>query len=256
MHTLNMVSYSLLPVKPFADSLWKQINDQLDKACLEIPKPWIAAFDADGTLWDTDVGESFFDYQISQCDLDLPKGPWDHYLQMKIMHAPTAYLWLAQINQGKSLKQVRQWSDEWFSKQKDFPIFQSQKKLIELLRSKGFEIYVVSASVKWCVESAAAALGISQAHALGVACTVQNGLITKESDGPITWREGKVEALLKATGGVKPILGCGNTLGDLALIESASHIRLSVSSRNSLVKDAEDQLREVAIKQGFLTHDF
>ena len=58
----------------------------------------IAAFDADGTLWDTDLGEGLFQYQIDHKLVALPEDPWGHYNWMKAnVGNPQAYLWLAQI---------------------------------------------------------------------------------------------------------------------------------------------------------------
>src|SRR5258708_6380902 len=71
----------------------------------------IAAFDAYGTLWDTDIGETFFLHQIKNCALpNMPKDPWKHYHDLKEVDRIRAYYWLAQINMGQKLSQVRSWA--------------------------------------------------------------------------------------------------------------------------------------------------
>ena len=115
--------------KPYPSEFWAQIEKtiaELKKA----QKPLIAAFDADGTLWDTDLGENFFHYQIDQKHVPLPENPFEHYLEMKkINNDPrSAYVWLAQINQGKSVEQVRKWAQEAFESIRPNPIFSEQQR--------------------------------------------------------------------------------------------------------------------------------
>lgn len=234
----------------------QEIRTRVQQAVAQIPKPWIAAFDADGTLWDTDVGESFFEYQIQNSGLKLPPNPWAEYLDKKAIHPPTAYLWLAQINQGQRVETVRAWAEKCYLSEEPFPFFPAQKSLIQFLIGLGVKVYVVSASVKWSVEPAARRLGIPPEQVLGVATTEESLILTKERSGPITWKEGKVEALYEATGGVRPILVSGNTTGDLPLMETATSVQIAVSSRNSIVPEAEAQLKEIALKRNWFYHQF
>ena len=44
--------------KTFSPELWQLIDRTLDEVLKSNPSP-VAAFDADGTLWDTDLGENF-----------------------------------------------------------------------------------------------------------------------------------------------------------------------------------------------------
>lgn len=240
-------------------SLVERISDAIDKAVSETSGPLIAAFDADGTLWDTDMGENFFFHQIEQKLLkNLPTEPWEHYIRMKEEVSPqAAYLWLAQINGGQPLAQVRKWSEECLKAHSPLPIFEGQKKLIDLLHSKDVKVYVVTASIKWAVEPAAAIYGISPDRVLGITTKIDDsGLVTKEQDGPITWRQGKVEGLLKATKGVRPFFCSGNTPGDLALLESATHVRLAMAASNGNPELFEDELRlaEIAKSKGWFYH--
>lgn len=88
------------------------------------------------------------------------------------------------------------------------------------------EVYVVTASIKWAVEPGALFLGIPADNVIGVNTKVHNGVITDQIDGVVTWHEGKVDGLLKKTNKA-PFFAAGNTIGDLALLELATHIRLA-----------------------------
>ncbi|MCM2281023.1 MAG: haloacid dehalogenase-like hydrolase [Bdellovibrionaceae bacterium] len=255
-----MISNKNKLVNSFPPQLMDMLTRTLERASRECDGPRIAAFDADGTLWDTDAGESFFDYQIHHCGLPgLPADPWQHYHDLKKADPRVAYMWLAQINAGQALHEVRAWARACVEKARPFPIFESQKALIETLQHLRFEIYVVTASVKWAVEPAAALLGIDQDHVLGITTEVEDDLVTKTPVLPITWRQGKSEALLKATRGARPIFASGNTLGDIALLECASHLRLAVSTQDvpgTGLFEEERKLREEAQTRGWTMHAF
>lgn len=188
----------------------------------------IAAFDADGTLWNMDLGEHFFDYQIRKKLLsDLPPDPWAYYRQEHKKDPARAFLWLAQINRGVPEAEVRRWAKAALDELVNVPIFENVREIIKHLTFLKVKTYVVTASIKWAVEPGAALFDISPENVIGVTTKVENGILTEKPAGVVTWREGKVQALLSATGQRIPFFTAGNTMGDLALLELASHIRLA-----------------------------
>ncbi len=245
--------------KVFPEEYWQQ----LEATIVEIKKTGgdlIAAFDADGTLWDTDLGENFFNYQIESQSIELPSDPWNHYLDLKkVNNDPRpAYLWLAQINKNQNLDQIRQWADEAYNQIEPNPIFSEQKKLIDLLQSHNVKIYVVTASIKWAVEPGARALGLKNEQVIGVETMIENNIITDRPVYPVTYREGKIEALLKVTGNKRPFLCAGNTIGDFELLKSATHLRMAVSaaSRDDRLFKSEAELLEKAKQLNWWSHRF
>lgn len=238
--------------KRFSPAFRKQIYDQLDLVLQKSKAPLYAAFDADGTLWDFDLGEGFFHYQIENCDLELPKDPFQHYLDLKKISPPIAYVWLAQINAGKSLSQVRAWANACVTAAQPLPIYEDVRELIQYLQNKNVEIFVVTASIKWAVEPGAALLGIAQDHVLGVQTRVDKGIVTAEPYGEMTWKQGKATALLQATKGVAPIFCAGNTNGDIDLISASSGVQLCLQSSiqgDSLFEAEEDLRKHAALKK-------
>lgn len=242
---------------PHLDRIFQDIQNQIRTAKANIPPPWIAAFDADGTLWDIDLGELFFDYQIHNCNLSLPVDPWGYYHRTKEIDTPKAYLWLAQINAGQKLSTVRNWAEKAFLSVNPYPFLSFQRKLIEFLKSESFEIYIVTASVKWAVEPGAKRLGIPESHVLGITTKLSGETVTDEQGGPITWREGKASALLNATKGVRPLLAAGNTTGDTALIETSQLVKIAVQSQKNgePLFSTEHELRSVATERRWITLD-
>lgn len=219
-----------------------------------------AAFDADGTLWDTDLGENFFKYQIREKLFSCPySDPWRHYRDWKEGGDPRpAYLWLAQVNAGAKLDQVRNWAEAAVQDLGTLPIFPAQKKLIEYLKSEGVRIAIVTASVKWAVEPGALRLGLTPEDVLGVETAVEKGVVTDRAAGFMTYREGKVQAFLAKTQGRRPFLASGNTKGDLALLQAATHIQLAVTATHpgDELYPAESELQKAAAESGWTQHRF
>lgn len=245
---------------PFDQALLDEIKQNVLQAKAQQNGPLYAAFDADGTLWDSDMGEQFFQFQIDHCNLASLQGidPWEHYETLKKRDHVEAYLWLAQINEGHSLKQVRQWAKQTVE-EKGARVFESQKNLISWLHSQDIEVFIVTASIQWAVEPAGALAGVPFDHVLGIQTGVdESGNVTAKQQGPITWRDGKAKALLDRTNGVAPIFCAGNTYGDIALLETSVGDRLCIQTQlepNGLFEE-ERRLREHAVKNGWKIHNF
>lgn len=120
----------------------------------------------------------------------------------------------------------------------------------------GADIYVVTASIKWAVEPAAESLGISRDHVIGVQTAVVDGVVTDKQEGAITWREGKVVGLLETTRRRRPFLCAGNTMGDLPLLDCATHFRVvnAAAGPGDTNRESEQKLVEIAKKRGWFFH--
>lgn len=210
----------------------------------------IAAFDADGTLWDTDIGENFFKYQAENKLVDLPENPWDFYTRWHETQPIPAYLWLAQINKGKKISEVRAWAKAAVDQIGDIPFFPHMVELVKYLQEREVTVYVVTASVKWAVEPAAEILGIDKDHVIGIETQVVDEVITDRGILPITWREGKSIALLQKTGNRAPILAAGNTTGDQYLLECAQGIKFAHTTvpKSNSIYPTEEALLKLAKK--------
>ncbi len=217
--------------KDYSEEIWQKIENALKRNQNRTPQRLIAAFDADGTLWNTDLGEAFFQFQIDKKLIPLPPDPWDYYRTLKKRNNDPreAYLWLAQINEGIPLKTLQEWAKEALSRLSPVPVFEAQSNLISKLLKSGVEIYIVTASVKWAVDPGAGLFGLSDDSVIGVETFVDKGIITKKQKGVITFLEGKVEALLEKTKGQRPFLAAGNSTGDIPLLASSTEIQIGVS---------------------------
>jgi len=245
--------------KNFPPEFWNLLSKALDEERKTNPRP-VAAFDADGTLWDTDLGENFFRWQIANSQLpDLPPDPWRHYRDWKESGDPRpAYLWLAQINKGQTLKQVQAWAESAVQSYEPLPIFEEQKRLIRWLLDQKVEVYIVTASIKWAVEPGALRLGLDHNQVLGIRTKIQNGIVSDLQDGVITYREGKAEAILAETDGRAPFFAAGNTMGDFTLLQSATQLSLvtGAAPEGHELFETEEKLRSEGRARGWVVHRF
>lgn len=236
----------------------KQIKEDIDRALSDGATP-IAAFDADGTLWNMDMGENFFDYQIRKKLLpDLPPDPWAFYKKIHDEDEPRAFMWLAQINKGVEEEQLRDWAKAALAELGEIPVFHGVREIIQYLQRLRVDVYVVTASIRWAVEPGAEWLGIPRENVIGVKTKVSSGRLTSEPDGVVTWHEGKVAGLLEATKQKKPFLAAGNTMGDLALLDLATHIRLANcgAQPGHRIYETEQKLIETAAARGWHFHRY
>jgi HAD superfamily phosphoserine phosphatase-like hydrolase len=242
--------------KDFSSEVLKKIKLSLDKAKSNSVRP-VAAFDADGTLWDTDLGEAFFDYLIENEKVPLPEEPWTHYKNLKMRDPKIAYLWLAQICKGLKLETIQGWADQSVAEMRP-PIFEAQKNLIDTFKDAGVQIYIVTASIKWAVEPGVRLLGLTNENVIGIETTIENGLITANQKGPITYRHGKVEALLEKTKGQMPFYCSGNSEGDQELLAASTDLAMAVSAcrRDDPLFKTENRLLKLATTKGWLAHRF
>jgi len=235
----------------------QNLKDTLIQTIKNTENP-IAAFDADGTLWPTDMGEIFFRYQIQNKLVPLPDNPWDHYIKLHDKKPKEAYLWLAQINKGQSLDTVRGWAQAAVDAKPNFEIFAEQKQIIDLFHEHNVPVYIVTASVKWAVEPAAKKFNIPFDNVVGIVTELDNNIVTDKQGGPITYREGKVKALLEHTNNAMPFFASGNTMGDISLVESATHHRLTIRSadKSNSNFDSEESLKEISDKNNWFQYNY
>ncbi len=245
--------------KTYSSEIWQHIEKNVDWILQQQSQP-VAAFDADGTLWDMDLGENFFQYLIEHQLVHLPKNPWTYYqeLKMKNNDPREAYLWLAQICHEQELSTIQAWAKEALATINPFPIFSEQKKLIDFFLRKNIQVYIITASVKWAVEPGAEILGLQKESVIGVETKLDKNKITQIQKGMITYKQGKVDSLLQKTNGIYPFFASGNTMGDFNLLCSATHVSLAVSAANNHDKlfRTEQELQKEAESRSWLNHRF
>ena len=93
-------------------------------------------------------------------------------------------------------------------------------RLISTLHAHGWEVWIVTASPEVVVEIAAAQYAIPATRVIGMRAAVRAGRYTSEVLEPITYREGKLEALRQRCG-ADPLIAMGDSPSDEALLRAA-----------------------------------
>jgi phosphoserine phosphatase len=183
----------------------------------------IAAFDADGTLWREDIGESFLRHLVALGWVRLPDGsdPYEEYERRVDEDKRSGYVFAAQLLAGLRVADVHVEADkfarDWVPPRR---IAQVQE-LRALCEERGLRTVAVSASPLPIVLAAAPLARFARDACLGIEVRVESGRFTMDAIEPVTYAEGKVTAL-RARGWGRIDVACGDSFtGDLALLHAA-----------------------------------
>jgi phosphoserine phosphatase len=184
--------------------------------------PGLAAFDADGTLWDGDLGEAVLLELIAAGQLiGAPADPWAQYLDRFSQGAGEAFAYAGRLMAGLSEDLVREVSARVYAADFRARVFPEARWLLEVLIERGWEVYVVSASNRWSIEVAARDLGLPAERVVALDLETAGGVLTTQVRLPVPTLEGK-PSLLRARAGRAADLAFGNSLLDLPLLLSAT----------------------------------
>lgn len=193
----------------------------------------VAAFDADGTLWDFDVGETFLKWAGEQGKLTRwPKGPWawvEYERRLAAGDLRHAFEFCMTAFADLPEAEVKEWAAKLLAPMYEAAIFPEMRSLVKTLHSREAEVWIVSGSPTWCVIPGAALLGVPPERVIaGEVAINAAGLVTEAMRAPLTIQETKVSALL-ARAGRPPHFAAGNSAYDYDLVESARAVSLLVN---------------------------
>jgi HAD superfamily phosphoserine phosphatase-like hydrolase len=205
----------------------------------------VAVFDADGTLWDRDIGEAFLRWLIAGNHLkglDAYPDIYEEYERRVAVNRTQGYGWAVQVMKGLPLQQVETWAWQLACA---WPNYRpGMKAVAEYLTSRGVEVWIVSASGELVVRQAAAFTGISKDRTCGIRTVVDaNSVLTDDLVHPLTCNQGKVE-LIQQKIGVVPILAFGDSMGDFEMLEYSKYpmvLNLNTSPNETLLTIASQR---------------
>ena len=183
--------------------------------------PGLAAFDADGTLWDGDLGEAVLQALIARGELvSPPPDPWGEYVRRVRRDPHEGFAYAGRLMAGLSERRVRELSGVLYADRFAPAVFAEARWLLAFLHEHGWDVYLVSASNRWSIEVAAEALGVAQGRVCALDLDVAQGVITDRVRLPVPTLDGK-PALLRTAAGRAPDLAFGNSVLDLPLLRAA-----------------------------------
>lgn len=184
----------------------------------------LVTFDADGVLWRGDAGDSFLLWQIENHRL-LPgvereaRRAWEAYCQGKLGELAMA-VFSATCLRGLPEEVVDADARAFFEREFRQKIIPETQAWARRLQTAGIDVWIVSGSHRWIVGAGAEAVGIAAERILPVVAEVRDGLVTSEVLLPVTYAQGKAQAIRHHLGRA-PELALGNTLADRFMLELA-----------------------------------
>ena len=220
---------------------------------------FLAAFDADGTLWGPDVAEILWRRLIDRKALTRSAAgpfarvlrslgeepaldPYQDYASIDRLfqsgRCPEATMTRAMLQglSGIAEEDLYCHSLEAIAEMEEFRPgrLASSGRMLGALRAQGYRIVVVSASPRWVVEVALGRLGIESGDIIAGEVAVVSGRLTDQIIEPFPHGKGKVQAILRRHGTV-PRVSVGNALADLPMLEATSHLRVLVNPTEELL---------------------
>jgi HAD superfamily phosphoserine phosphatase-like hydrolase len=223
----------------------------------------VVAFDADSTLWLTDVANRLWDYLLSGRRLRPEAAPviaaalasqdgassGDPYRDMARLQdlyaegrADERVVVTLQATglAGFTVDEVRRLAAASFaSPERSLAsvCFEGMAELIGNLREAGARVVIVSGSPQIAVEEAVRVYGLAPENVCSLRSRIVAGRLQPELDGPLTSGAGKVEAY-RRLGLAAPLAAFGDSPSDLPLLRTATGLAGLVNPRPGLLAEA------------------
>lgn len=187
------------------------------------PRPAVAVFDCDGTLWGGDAGYGFMVRSMESGLVSRNASDWidSRYRLYRSGEVSEASMCgeMVQVYAGLREDELRKATAEYFHAEIESHIFPEMQDLVAHLQAGGTEIWAVSSTNNWLIEEAVRDFGIPAERVIAAQVRVKAGVITSELlDVPTD--EGKAIAL-KRVGLSSPDAVFGNSVHDAAMLAIA-----------------------------------
>lgn len=206
-----------------ARSAMERVEAAVDELCAR--GDGLATFDADGVLWHGDSGNSFLLWQMENHRLTpeserAAREGWDAYSHGRLGELEVAVL-CATACAGLKEDELFADAETFFNREFRRSIISTVRGWACRLQQAGVDVWIVSGSHRWLIRAGARALGIRDDHILPVATKVVDGVVTAHVLHPVTYGEGKADAI-RARFDRAPDIAAGNTFADRHMMALAS----------------------------------
>ena len=215
----------------------------------------VVAFDADETLWHVDAGIGFLEDSSRRRVLAGEgggAGAYEAYLATREADEGAGLMACATAFVGLTEARVQELAADYAARDVVPRIYPEMRQLFAWLHGQGARVFVVTASFEHAVRAAAGALGVPPERVVGIRMAVEDGIVTDQRVGPITYRGGK-PAALRAVSGAAPVLAMGNGSNDRELLEAATQLAVAINPSSKPRRDGTPSLQDAAERYGWPT---
>ena len=243
----------------------QQIESFLNSTII-IKERKVAVFDCDGTL----LGQTPY-YLADEAIYEFAENEFAHKKDSlsrakmniidKMLRSDNVSEYYLQLRidflDGLTPEVIEQIGNRCFHEKYQNKIYPEMRELLANLQTYGFEIWVLSASPELLYqEFVHENLGIPKNRILGVKSVISHGKVTNQMIHPIPQNEGKADAIqtfIKA----RPLLVCGNSRGDLEMMNESVGIKLIVNPDNGQIQKGvgAGDMNGYTVKQYWNQHD-
>jgi phosphoserine phosphatase len=229
------------------------------------PPRFLLAFDGDGTLWDGDIGVEVFEALASARGIREaarsalaeearrfgvaidPGGAGDPHAIAAALHEAflggrypdrEAYAMHAWVFAGWTEREVLAFAEDVLREGRMAERLRgAMRPVLAWATERGVDAYVVSASPRAAVIAAAAGLGFPPERVLAMTPASEGGVLLPSVAGPITYGEGKLEAISEARPDAVLLGAFGDSAWDAAMLR-ASRVPVAVRPGPGLIEIA------------------
>ncbi len=236
---------------------WADVTGALEEVRTGFQGRCVAVFDADGTLWGDDLGERHLRVLDARGLVTASSGHGsvvEEYEARCIEDTEAGYAWAVSCMEGMDEGDVIGTSVlAWAAHRHLVP--NGIRELLTWLERHEIEVWLVSASNRWAVETAAAELGVPAKQVIAMSVDVVEGRLGGEVHRPLSNGAGKAE-LIDQRIGVVPLLAVGNSRHDMAMLEQAQlGVVVRLAGEDGELPPACPALQEAARTQGWFERD-
>jgi HAD superfamily phosphoserine phosphatase-like hydrolase len=205
----------------------------------------VLAFDADGTLWDGDVGTELFEALLAErgvrpeveaalrreaAEFGVAAEGSAHEVATALYAAffaatypeDRAFAMMAWCFGGWLEGEVRAFADRVLAARGlDARLRPSLRPIVDWAHSRGVDVFVVSASPQVVVERGVTRLGIAPERVLAMRPSLRDGRLAPELSAPPTYGDGKILALQRATSSRPVLAAFGDSAYDAPMLRIA-----------------------------------
>jgi len=184
------------------------------------PRPAVAVFDCDGTLWSGDAGYGFMIWSMDSGLVSRNASDWidSRYRLYRTGDVSEAAMCgeMVQVYAGLREDELRKATAEYFHAEIEPHIFPQMRELVTQLEAGGTQIWAVSSTNNWLIEEGVREFGIAPERVIAAKVRVNAGVISSELlDVPTD--EGKAISLARA-GVDSPDAVFGNSVHDAPML--------------------------------------
>jgi HAD superfamily phosphoserine phosphatase-like hydrolase len=210
-------------------------------------QPSLAVFDCDGTLWAGDAGERFFDWELKrglvsrETALSI-RARYADYKTAKVSEDDMCGE-MVTLHRGLTEPEVQKAAKQFFEENFAAQIFPELRELVNRLQVAGCDVWAVSSTNAWVIQTAMTHFGIPANKVLAAAVEVENGMITERLIR-VPSGEGKPRAIRDVIRR-DPDVAFGNSRWDAAMLKISKH---------AFAVNPNPDLEEMARAQGWTVY--